>query len=244
MCFFSISCLTKSWKLWLDHAEFPVRMASDSGLVRRTAVRFQHFRRGTFWYTATSLCDSKSISWAKRNERPFWGSNTVWRLKEGSKSPTFRRFFLGDDDDWFLTGGWWCVRFERCSNRQSAKPNLVGLEGIFPPTFCVYLGPSDLPDGCHFPRCMTRSYLFQRHQGFAVVSMRLVVPRPQQFSNCMILRVDQPLGNISLVKQTNKINKPSKKATIALCFCFVIRSPEPWIVALQSNQRLLFILIL
>lgn len=23
MCFFSISCLTKSWKLWLDHALIP-----------------------------------------------------------------------------------------------------------------------------------------------------------------------------------------------------------------------------
>ena len=77
---------------WFD----PVRMASDSGLVRRTAVRFQHFRRGTFWYTATSLCDSKSISWAHETNDLFEARGSVWRLKEGSKSPTFSPFFLGD----------------------------------------------------------------------------------------------------------------------------------------------------
>lgn len=203
---------------------------------------FQHFRGARFGIQLqVSAIASRCLRLTKRT--------TFLRLQHGLtfkgriQITKFSPFFLGDFC-WFLTGGWWCVRFERCSNRQSAKPKLVGLEGIFPPTFCVYLGPSDLPDGCHFPRCMTRSYIFQGHQDFAFVSMRLVVPRPQQFSNCMILRVDQPLRNISLVKQTNKINKPSKKATIALCFCFVIRSPEPWIVALQSNQRLLFILIL
>ena len=101
--FFPILCVTKSWKLWLDHDLIPFEWHLDSGLVRRTAVRFQHFRGARFGIQLqVSAIASGCLGLTKRT--------TFLRLQHGLtfkgriQSPRFSQFFLGDFC-WFLTGG-------------------------------------------------------------------------------------------------------------------------------------------
>ena len=142
MCFFSISCLTKSWKLWLDH-DLILIWSRSNGIwfwaCPEDSCPFQHFRRARFGIQLqVSAIASRCLGLTKRT--------TFLRLQHGLtfkgriQSPSFRSFFLGDFC-WFFPRRMMMCPFWTLLKPPKRQTEARRIGGHFSPKILCLFGP-------------------------------------------------------------------------------------------------------